>query len=157
MASWEKIAAEEPAFAQMVERRFDKYRHKVMATLRKDGSPRVSGIEAEFRDGDLWIGAMPRSLKALDLMRDPRVALHSGTEDPEDAPPAGAVFDAKIAGRAVEVSDPEAHGEGGSEQGAHRFRIDIHEIVLVTLGDPGDHLLLRIWTEDRGLIDRKRY
>ena len=45
-----------PEFAVQVEERFNKYAHKVLATLRKDGSPRVSGIEAAFENGELWLG-----------------------------------------------------------------------------------------------------
>lgn len=56
--------------------------HKTLATLRRDGSPRSSGIEATFAQGELWMGSMWRSTKALDLQRDPRFALHSGSTDP---------------------------------------------------------------------------
>ena len=54
-----------------------------MATLRKDGGPRISGTECQFEDGELWIGSMWKAVKALDLQRDPRYAMHSATEDPE--------------------------------------------------------------------------
>jgi hypothetical protein len=35
---------------------FDLRRHKTLATLRQDGSPRISGIELEFVDGDVVMG-----------------------------------------------------------------------------------------------------
>ncbi len=54
----------------------DQHQHKVIATLRRDGSPRVSGNELRFIDGEVWLGMMPGSVKALDLLRDPRVAVH---------------------------------------------------------------------------------
>ena len=97
MATWDEFASSEPDFARLMKARFDSHKHKMMATLRKDGSPRISGIEATFADGQLWLGMMPGSLKALDLRRDPRVALHSASVDPDM--PDG---DAKIAGRAIE-------------------------------------------------------
>ncbi len=156
MASWATIRELEPGFAAAVERRFDKYTHKVLATLRKDGSPRVSGIEAEFRDGEVWLGMMPRSLKAVDLRRDPRLALHSGTEDPGDSPSPGTVFDAKIAGRAVEIPESESSVEQAGLQ-PHRFRIEIDEVVLVTLGDPADHLIIKVWTPTSALKEIRRY
>ena len=59
--------------------RLDAHTHKTLATLRKDGSPRISGIECWEIDGDLWMGSMARAVKALDLQRDPRYALHSGS------------------------------------------------------------------------------
>lgn len=146
MTDWATVRRAEPGFARDVERRFDKYTHKVVATVRADGSPRISGVEAEFRDGEVWLGMMPGSLKARDLLRDPRLALHSGTEDPEDRPSPGKMIDAKIAGRAVEHHDP-----GGGQLEAHHFRIDIGEVVLVALGEPADHLVIKVWTAARGL------
>ncbi|MFN2595547.1 MAG: pyridoxamine 5'-phosphate oxidase family protein [Actinomycetota bacterium] len=153
MASWRDIAASEPDFANTVQARFDKYRHKVLATIRKDGSPRVSGLEAEFRDGDVWFGMMPGSLKLADIERDPRIALHCGTEDPPEPPPPGFIVDAKLSGRAVLEAPPlEAHEPPGP-----RFHIDIDDVVLVSLGDPADHLVIQHWHEGIGLRSTKRY
>ena len=63
--------------------RFDAHRHKILGTLRADGSPRLSGIETTFKDGELWLGMMPGSRKVQDLQRDPRLALHSPPVDPD--------------------------------------------------------------------------
>ena len=71
MATWGEFAHSKPAFAKLVQDRFHAHRHKMMATLRKDGSPRISGIEGTFADGQLWLGMMLGSTKALDLRRDP--------------------------------------------------------------------------------------
>lgn len=71
MASWREFAASAPELAAGVLRLFDAHKHKTMATIRKDGSPRISGIEATFEDGQLWLGMMPSSRKAQDLRRDP--------------------------------------------------------------------------------------
>jgi Pyridoxamine 5'-phosphate oxidase len=81
MARWSEVTAAAPELAGKARALFDAHRHKTMATLRKDGSPRISGTEATFADGDLWLGAMHHSLKALDLRRDPRLALHSATAE----------------------------------------------------------------------------
>ena len=145
MATWGQIEAWEPEFARRVRRRFDAHRHKVVATLRADGSPRVSGVEAAFKDGELSLGMMRGSVKALDLQRDSRLALHSGTQDPAEQP--GEFIDAKLSGRAREVSGQEHH----------LFHIDVKEIVLISLGDPADHLVIETWREDRGLRRRKRH
>ncbi len=114
----------------------------MVATLRKDGSPRISGIEAEFKDGHVSLGMMSGSLKACDLRRDPRLALHSGTKDPSEQ--AGEVIDAKLSGIAQEVS-PDF------------FHIDVKEVVLITIGNPADHLVIETWRERRGLHMIKRY
>src|SRR2546429_4283378 len=44
--------------------------------------PRISGIEVEFAEGEIFLGLMPGSRKLYDLERDPRLALHSPTDDP---------------------------------------------------------------------------
>ena len=54
----------------------------------QDGAPRISGIEAQFLGGELWFGSMAGARKALDLRRDPRFALHSGSADPGEDPAA---------------------------------------------------------------------
>ena len=80
MASWSEFAAAAPELAERVQERFDAHKHKTMATLRSDGSPRISGTETQFPDGELWIGSMWKAVKALDLQRDPRFAIHSGDD-----------------------------------------------------------------------------
>jgi hypothetical protein len=152
MARWAELAASQPEFAAEVQARFDAHKHKVLATLRSDGSPRVSGIEATFSDGEVWIGSMPESRKATDLARDPRLGLHCTSDDPP-ADPTTWVGDAKLAGRAVEVTDPErlkSMSDGGDGAGT-LYRIDITEAVLTRVGDPPDHLTVDVWTPARGL------
>ena len=113
-----------------------------MATLRRDGSPRISGTEIQFADGQLQIGSMTGAVKAMDLKRDPRVAIHGPTHDP--AKSGSWRGEAKIAGRAAVVS----------EEGAHHFRIDLDEVVITRLGGKG--LLIESWTPAGGYRSRDR-
>src|SRR6266849_5471685 len=129
MSTWAEVA-------DRVRRIFDARRHKVLATIRRDGSPRASGIEVEFADGEVWMGVMPGSVKAQDLRRDPRLALHAASEDPPQDDPSSWLGDAKIAGRAVEVVGPPDEVEA-----AHHFQVDITEVVLIWVGRPADHLV----------------
>ena len=76
---------------------FDAHRHKTIATLRADGSPRISGIEAVFQDGELVFGSMPKARKGADLVRDPRFGLHSATVDPVEGAAADWPGEAKVA------------------------------------------------------------
>jgi hypothetical protein len=157
MATWSEIESAAPELADRARAAFDAHKHKVLATLRRDGSPRISGIEATIADGELWLGMMPGSRKALDLRRDPRLALHSASDDPPDDPTAW-TGDAKLAGRAVEVDDPallEKLG-AGDEAGAHLFRVDITELVHTRVGDPADHLVIDLWREGAGLRRMRR-
>ena len=158
MASWEEIEAAAPELAGRARAVFDAHKHKLLATLRRDGSPRISGIEATFTGGQLWLGMMPGSRKALDLRRDPRLALHSASLDPPDDPTAWA-GDAKLSGRAVEVEDPallERLGAGDQAGDAHLFRVDITELVHTRVGDPPDHLVIELWEAGRGLRRMRR-
>ena len=157
MATWSEIEAAAPELAGRARAAFDAHKHKTLATLRRDGSPRISGIEATVTDGELWLGMMPGSRKALDLRRDPRLALHSASVDPPDDPTAW-TGDAKLSGRAVEVDDPallEKLG-AGDEAGAHLFRVDITELVHTRVGDPPDHLVIDLWREGAGLRRMRR-
>jgi hypothetical protein len=156
------VTAAAPELAGKVRALFDAHRHKTMATLRKDGSPRISGTEVSFADGDLWLGGMHESMKALDLRRDPRLALHSATVDPPDDPTAWE-GDAKIAGHAEEVTDPDrkaaVEGASGGDTPPgpyHLFRVDVTEVVLTRVGDPPDHLVIEFWREGEGLRSVRR-
>ena len=100
MASWEEVTAAAGGLADDVRARFEATGLGLLATLRKDGSPRISGIEPSFAVGEVWLGMMDGSLKALDLRRDPRLALHSATVDKEVKD-----GDARVTGRAEELFD----------------------------------------------------
>jgi hypothetical protein len=152
MSSWAEVAAAEPEFADRVRRVFDAHRHKVLGTLRRDGSPRVSGIEVEFVDGELLMGMMAGSMKAQDLRRNPRLALHAASEDPPQDDPGTWLGDAKIGGRAVEVVGPSDE----DDPPAHRFKVDIAEVVLIRVGRPADHLVVESWHEGRELERKER-
>jgi len=142
MASWAEVERSAPGLAAAVRERFDAGVHKTLATLRRDGAPRISGIEARFDRGELWFGSMPGALKARDLQRDARFALHSASEDPP-----GWSGDAKLAGRAVE-EDPEVLREVFDQAPpgpAHLFRAEIDEVVLVGLDEGRDRLVIELW------------
>jgi len=135
VARWQDIEDSAPEFAAEVQRYFDTRVHKTLATLRADGSPRISGTESYFADGDLWFGSMSNARKALDLRRDSRFALHSGSIDPPDWD-----GDAKVSGLAEEVTDP--------ERDSHLFRADIHEAVVVGLNEARNRLVIQLWQPD---------
>lgn len=150
MAAWREFAEAEPDLAQQVHKLFTSHKHHTMATLRKDGSPRISGTEVEFGDDGLALGMMSGALRAADLRRDPRVALHSCTADPGEDP-TGWLGDAKISGTTSEVEDP----VGGP--GSHRFLIDLKEVVITRVGTPADHLVIETWHAGSGVrrIERR--
>ena len=148
MARWSEVEAAVPDLAATVRARFEAHRHKTIATLRADGGPRISGTEAGFDDGELWWGSMSGAVKARDLIRDPRFALHSGSDEPD-----AWNGDAKVSGLAIEVTDDGVrerllgpHSSGDS----YLFLADVRELATVRLGDPADHLVLEFWHHERG-------
>ena len=153
MASWQEIEKEAPStFTERVRAVFDAGTNKTMATLRRDGSPRISATEAVFADGELTFGMMGGSMKLRDVRRDPRVAMHSPTLEPPADAPETAPGDAKISGVAVEMPPP----ADTPYEGAGFFKMDIREVVLTYVGQPADHLVIETWHEGRGYQRRTR-
>ena len=157
MATWAEFEAEAPELAEAALARLRAHKHLTVATLRRDGSPRISGIEFEIVDGDLQLGSMWQAVKALDLQRDPRFALHSGSDDPPDWS-----GDAKVAGRVSELGDDaklrhrDARGGEVPDDPFHLFGCDITEVVVVGLSEARDKLIVRMWHEGRGTSQLER-
>ncbi len=145
MTAWQEVEQAEPAFTQRVRALFDAHRHKTIATLRADGAPRISGVEAVFEGGDLVFGSMPAARKGADLRRDPRFALHSATVDPVDGSEAQWPGEAKISGRAI-AAGPITGGPDGD-----RFHADIAEVVHTHLNEAATMLVVEWWTPAHGL------
>ena len=145
MATWQDVEQAEPGFARRVLALFDAHRHKTIATLRADGSPRISGIEAAFEDGRLAFGSMPNARKGADLRRDPRFALHSATVDPVEGSEATWPGEAKISGRAI-YAGPTTDGSD-----ADRFYADIAEVVHTHLNEEATKLVVEWWTPTHGM------
>lgn len=153
VASWQAIVESAPEFAASLRRHLDARAHKTIATVRADGSPRISGIETFFAADDLWFGSMPNARKALDLHRDARFALHSGSVDPPEWE-----GDAKLTGLADEVTDPDrrlalfrTRGSDPPSSDSHLFRAEIHEAALVGLNDERNRLVIDLWRPRRDL------
>ncbi|SER32841.1 pyridoxamine 5'-phosphate oxidase family protein [Lentzea albida] len=152
MATWAEFTAEQPEMAAFVEGRFAADRHALVATLRKDGSPRISGVEPDFAHGELWAGMMPGSLKSKDLQRDPRFALHCTTTT-ASMTEAG---DAKVSGTAELHADKEIYlkdlfdrtGWQPAPEEIDLFRFDVTEVVQMTV--EGDGMIILAWHEGRG-------
>lgn len=140
---WADFAAAEPDFARTVRERFGRYQHHVLATLRRDGSPRLTGLEVDFRHGQLWLGMMANSRKALDLRRDPRFGLFANPGSGTDLDGG----DVRLSGRAVEVTDPAEVTryamEIGHPEPFHLFRVELVEVTRMFV--EGQEMVTRTW------------
>ncbi len=147
---WSDFVDQERDFAERVQSLFGAHKHHTMATLRRDGSPRISGTEVAFEDGDLILGMMPAARRALDLRRDSRLAIHSHSVDPPDDPSAWC-GEAKISGTGVEMGAIQDVGN------PHRFRVEVAEVVVTQIGVPADHLVIESWRSGQGIrrIERR--
>ena len=153
--TWADFEDAEPGLAAAVQERFESHRHAVMATLRSDGAPRLSGMETPIRDGHLWLAMDAVSRKTSDLRRDPRFSIHSAL-DGEDL----LSGDARVEGRAQAAPDEDMalFIEG------HRFSIDdpstmalfTADISRVVLARVEDRLLVvSAWTPEDGLTETR--
>jgi hypothetical protein len=156
MSSWEDFEAVAPELAAALQGRFAAHKHALLATLRVDGSPRISGIETNFRNGELWLGMMPDSRKAADLRRDPRFALHAAPLDLDLVD-----GDAKLNGRAIEVTEPAEverfvagldQAPPASEVGL--FRAELTDASLTRV--EGDWLVIDSWRPGETPKQRRR-
>ena len=101
MMSWKTLEDEQPELAAFgAERMNGKVAY--LATIRKDGSPRVHPFTPIIGDGHLFVFMEPTSPKGHDLERDPRYAIHCSVTD--DSGKSGEFI---ITGRAHRVEDPE--------------------------------------------------
>jgi hypothetical protein len=152
MATWTEFTEAAPETAAVFLRRLEATGMGLLATLRRDGSPRISPLEPGVHDGELWLGMMGGSTKSQDLRRDPRCCLHSATEDKEVKD-----GDAKLWGLALEVTDAgtksafarRVHEETGFDveagSGFDLYRLDITAGSAVQLGADGEHLRITAW------------
>lgn len=151
MATWMTFRTEAPDLAAVIQGRFTSHLHHILATLRPDGAPRVSGTEATFFRDDVWLGSMPDSAKGRDLRRDPRFALHAAPIDT-----ALTIGDAKLSGRALLETDPETSqafarqvGREDGDLGGDLFRLDLSEATLTRVD--GDLLHVDTWHPGKGV------
>lgn len=90
-----------PAVAVPIRERLQAAGLAMLATIRKDGSPRISPVEVSFIEGRLYFGSMPGAQKANDLARDPRCSLITPLADKHDSGGEGKLF-----GESRLVTDP---------------------------------------------------
>lgn len=148
MATWHEFTQQAPGLAAHVFDRFEAHRHKTMATIRADGGPRISGTEVAIQGGQMYLGGMVGSRRFADLRRDPRIAIHSASEDPD-------VWsgDAKVSGRGVEIADDAGKAAFRADAGElppgdfELFRIELDEAVSVRLNEARDGLIVGMWRD----------
>lgn len=154
---WAEFATGAPEMAALGREQLDMRRVVLIATVRRDGSPRISGAEAVMFEGDLFLAMMWRSRKAVDLRRDPRLVIHNPI-----CSNSGDEVEFSLKGRAIEVHDAGlrrrfvkavAATTTWKEPHFHLFAIDIHSAAVVKY-ERGEQLV-KVWPG--GPERRRRY
>ena len=150
---WDEFAAAAPELAQLGEERLRSRELCLVGTLRQNGWPRISPVEPEFVDGELLVGMMWQSPKALDLLRDPRFVAHSVVTNRS-----GAEGDFKLYGRVRAIDDAGTRAAYGAAIKAridweptepfHLFALDVDSAGFVIFGEERYGLA---WDPERGL------
>ena len=144
-ATWQQFAAQAPELAALGQTQFARTGLALVGTLRRDGWPRISPVEPFIVEGQLYLGMMWRSVKALDLLRDPRCVVHSTVSDRQ-----GKEGEFKVYGRAIEVNDRDERRRFGDavyaaigfrpeEPEFHCFAIAMESVVFSQLRDGDFH------------------
>jgi hypothetical protein len=147
--TWAEFKQAAPELAEKAESLFDASGIVMVGTIRKDGSPRISPVEVLITDGKLYLGMMWQSLKALDLLRDPRCTVHSTVRDRH-----AAEGEFKLHGRAIDIQDAEERKRYGAALAAkigwnpegmnyHLFAVDVQSAGL--FANEGDARVIKKW------------
>ncbi len=151
---WEQFAEICPELAEMARTRFVRDQLVLAGTLRSDGWPRISPCEIDIAAGNLFLGMMWRSTKAMDLLRNPRLVVHSVQCNPE-----ATEGDVKLYGRAIHIQDLSLRtmfraainariGWAPEEPNYHLFSVDVERAGYVAF-EGGQRIM--VWDPDKGL------
>jgi hypothetical protein len=151
---WDAFESACPDIASIARERFAKDELVLLGTTRRDGSPRISPCEVDFAAGHLFLGMMWRSKKAIDLLRDPRIAVHSVPSDRIN--PGG---DVKLHGRAIDVQDADLREAfrkeikrridwAPDEPDYHLFSLDVEQAGFLSFGEDNERAMA--WDPERG-------
>jgi hypothetical protein len=151
--NWDQFVAACPEIAKPAGSRFENDQLVLLGTIRRDGSPRISPNEVDLAEGRLFLGMMWNSKKALDLLRDPRIVVHSVPSGRMN--PGG---DVKLYGRVLDERDPglreafcraiQARIDWRPDEPYHLFSLDVESAAFIVFGE-GSHALS--WDREQGL------
>ena len=156
---WEELSEREPRLAERAHDRLITPGVLFVATIRRDGTPRLSPVEPLIFQGDLFLSMMWQSHKAIDLLRDERILVHSIITSRD-----GGEGEVKLRGRAVAVDDRDTRarycdavsvlGWRPEEPWFHLFRIEIEDLTLIRYAGNGDQHVVR-WPSRAEFVRRE--
>jgi hypothetical protein len=138
----------DPALAQVVRTEFKRRDVVIVGTLTADGSPRVSAVDTCFLDDELVLAMMWQSRKAVDLLRDPRLVLHSPI-----CSNTGRELEAIVRGRANDVRDEGTRERYLRTSGTpwegrfHLFSVDVEAVSTIRYEGGEQHVV--VWPKGK--------
>jgi hypothetical protein len=157
---WSELERRQPGLAGLGRRQLLEPGVVLVATIRSDGTPRVSPVEPLVLDGVLWLSMLWQSRKAVDLLRDPRILVHSVVTSRD-----GGEGEFKIRGTARAEGDPHlgrryaaaaAASLGWSPEPGrfHLFAVAIQEVTFIRYDDATGDQHVAQWPPPREFIRR---
>ena len=146
---WAEFEARAPEMAAFGRAQFEQRGVVLIGTVRRDGTPRISLVEPCILDGQLFLGMLWGSRKALDLLRDPRLVLHNAI-----CTNRGDESEFTLRGRVSDIRDPGRRGTfvqavsgrtRWEEPRFHLFSVDVESAAFVTYERGEQHV--RVWPQ----------
>jgi len=141
---WEEFESQAPELAATARSEFDRYGMVLVGTIRRDGSPRISCVLPYVLDGELYLGMMWQSRKAIDLLRDPRLVLHNAISTNR-----GDEIEISLRGHTIEIRDEEVRRRYVASlpewrgRDFHLFAVDIERVGLIRYERGEQHV--KVW------------
>jgi hypothetical protein len=157
---WQELVDRQPRLAAKAHDRLIEPGVVLVATVRRDGSPRLSPVEPFVLEGDLLLSMLWGSYKAGDLLRDPRVLVHSIVTGRD-----GSEGELKLRGLAHEESDLALQGRYADAVGArlgwhpepgrfHLFSIRVRDVTFIRYHEPTGDQFVASWPPSREFVRR---
>jgi len=154
MASWAEFEKERPEMAALFMGILGWIPIAYLATVRKDGAPRVHPVCPIFAGGRMFVAVPAWSPKRFDLRRNGRYAMHALPGKWDESGRGDHEF--YVTGRACLVED-EATLRRVAEAAGHEvrpqdwvFEFDIERVMTAyweKVGQPGTHAVRQFWRE----------
>lgn len=157
---WSEVEARQPRLAEVGRQRLMDPGFVLVATVRRDGTPRLSPVEPWIMDGVLWLSMMRGSTKAADLARDPRILVHNAIANKD-----GQEGEFKIRGTAQEEESLDIQRRYAAEVSKslgwnpepgqfHLFRVAIGHITYLHYDPPTGDQYGAMWPPAREFVRR---
>ena len=157
---WSELAGAQPRLAGLGSERLLNRGVVLVATIRADGTPRVSPVEPFLLDGVLWLSMLWASTKAADLQRDPRILVHSAISSRD-----GGEGEFKVRGRAVAEHDAGVQRRYAAAVAAalgwdpepgrfHLYAVDIEHVTFIRYHSGTGDQHVAMWPPPREFIRR---